>query len=88
MTKNTITESESDLPAKLGNPARRALVAAGYERLEQLTSVTESEIGKLHGMGPKGLEQFRSALAARSQSFADTARGDHHDQVRLDEGNS
>gem|GEM_PF-761676 len=75
----------SDLPAKLGNPARQALVAAGYERLEQLTSVTESEIGKLDGMGPKGLGQLRNALAARGQSFADAAPDDDYNQIRRDD---
>lgn len=63
-------EQKSDLP-KLSNPARRALASAGYLRLEQFTKLTEAEILKLHGMGPKALEQIRQALAAKGQSFAD-----------------
>jgi hypothetical protein len=39
-----------DLP-KLGAPARRALIGAGYTRLEDLTKAKESEILRLHGMG-------------------------------------
>ena len=63
-------EPESDLPAGLSKPARRALAAAGYARLEQLTEVSEAEVMKLHGMGPNALDQLRRALAARDQRFA------------------
>ena len=42
---------ETNLP-KLAAPARRALQGAGYTRLEDLTKVTESDVMKLHGMGP------------------------------------
>jgi hypothetical protein len=59
-----------DLPAGLSRPARRALAAAGYTALEQLARVSEAEIGRLHGMGPKGVEQLRQGLAARGLSFA------------------
>ncbi len=62
----------SDLP-KLAAPARRALAAAGYSRLEQLTRVREADLKKLHGMGPNAIEQLRHALAAKGLSFA---RGD------------
>jgi hypothetical protein len=76
MTKNDLSGSESDFPANLAKPAQRALAAAGYVRLEQLTEVSEAELLRLHGMGPKALEQLRRALAAKGQSFADPARGD------------
>jgi hypothetical protein len=33
-----------DVPSGLSQPARRALVGAGYRRLEHLTSVTEVEL--------------------------------------------
>ena len=64
-------EQDSDLPAGLASPARRALNGVGYVRLEQLTRITEVEILKLHGIGPRALEQLRQALAARGLSFAD-----------------
>ncbi len=73
MTKNDANEPQSDLPAALARPARLALVGAGYVRLEQLTEVGEAEVLKLHGMGPKALEQLRRALAASGQSFADAS---------------
>jgi hypothetical protein len=61
---------ESDLPTELSRPARRALVGAGYRRLEQLDGLDESEVGGLHGVGPNALGQLRRALAARGLSFA------------------
>jgi hypothetical protein len=61
---------ESDLPDGLASPARRALVGAGYLRLEQLTKVTEAEIKQLHGIGPNALKQLRRALEANGMSFA------------------
>ena len=59
---------QSDLP-KLAAPARRALLGAGYTRLEQLTEVSESEVMKLHGMGPNAMRVLREALEERGLSF-------------------
>ena len=61
---------DSDFPVGLAQPARRALAGAGYFRLEQLTQVSEAELKRLHGMGPKALEQLRTALQAHNLSFA------------------
>jgi ERCC4-type nuclease len=38
-------------------------------RLEQLAEVSEAEVMKLHGMGPKVLERLRRALAAKGRRF-------------------
>jgi hypothetical protein len=55
----------------LAKPARHALVSAGCVRLEQLLAeVSEAEVMKLHGMGPKALEILRRALAAKGRRFA------------------
>lgn len=62
-------DPETDFP-KIGAPATRALVNSGYLRLEQLTKVTEADLAKLHGMGPKALAILRTALAERGMSFA------------------
>jgi hypothetical protein len=59
-----------DLP-KLAAPARRALLGAGYTRLEQLTEVSEAEVMELHGMGPNALRALREALEERGLSFRD-----------------
>lgn len=58
------------LPAGLAKPAQRALAAAGYTALDQLTEVSEQELSRLHGMGPKAVRQLRGALAAAGLSFA------------------
>jgi DNA-directed RNA polymerase alpha subunit len=68
-------EPENDFPAGLAQPALRALSAAGFTRLEQFTSITEADLLKLHGMGPKALGLIRSALQARGLSFADADNG-------------
>jgi hypothetical protein len=59
---------DTDLP-KLAAPARRALIAAGYTRLEQLTEVEESEVMRLHGMGSNAMKMLRDALRERGLSF-------------------
>jgi hypothetical protein len=61
--------SSSDLPRELAQPARRALVAAGITRLEQLTQRRAAEIQQLHGMGPKAMRQLRRSLAAHGWAF-------------------
>ena len=63
---------EHDFPAGLAQPALRALRAAGYTHLVQLTKVKEADLLKLHGMGPKAIGLLRRALEADGQSFADT----------------
>jgi hypothetical protein len=65
---------DSDLPAGLSQPALRALHGAGYYRLEQLTALKEAEVKRLHGIGPKALDQLRSALADKGLSFASEQR--------------
>lgn len=63
-------EVVSDIPPKIGKPAQRALTSAGFTRLEQLTKVTEKELLKLHGMGPKAIKILREALTEKGASFA------------------
>jgi hypothetical protein len=63
-------DQECDLP-NVGRPALRALTQAGYLRLEQFTKLSEADVLKLHGMGPKALERIRQALATKGKSFAD-----------------
>lgn len=71
MTTKQTDQTNSDFPPGLSNPAKRALSGAGYERLEQLTAISEADLKKLHGMGPKALDLLRSALAAKGLSFAE-----------------
>ncbi len=64
------SQQESDLPAKLGAPAERALAGARIKNLKHLTKFSEAEIKQLHGIGPNALAKLRQALAARGLSFA------------------
>lgn len=61
--------NESDFPQGIGNPARNALEHAGYTKLRQLTKVTETELARLHGMGPKALGILQEALKAKGWTF-------------------
>ena len=60
----------TDFPTGIGAPARRALNDAGYTNLEQLASVSEMNLLKLHGLGPRALGLLRAALSAQGLSFA------------------
>jgi hypothetical protein len=71
MTVKRSDPSESDLPAKLSQPAQRALASAGIKNLKQLTKFSEAEIKKLHGIGPNAIKQLHTALAAKGLSFAE-----------------
>jgi predicted RecB family nuclease len=53
----------------LGAPARRALERAGITSEEQLAGYLESEILKLHGMGPASLPKLKAALAKKGLQF-------------------
>ena len=63
-------KQESDLPAKLGAPAERALANAGIKKLKQLTKFTETEVKQLHGVGPNALGKLRQALDDKGLGFS------------------
>ena len=52
----------SDIPSAIGAPARRALAAAGYQRLEQLTVATDAELTALDGVGQTAVLRLKRAL--------------------------
>jgi hypothetical protein len=60
----------TDFPRAMGRPARQALEAAGYGRLEDLTRVREAELLRLHGVGPKAIRVLRETLKAKGWTFA------------------
>ena len=67
---------------KLAAPARRALSAAGYTRLDQLTQVSEADLAKLHGMGTTTIAALHEALHERGMSFrAGVPTSDHPHEV-------
>lgn len=64
-----LSSLDKDLTQNIGKPALRALTREGYLHLEQLVSVRESDLLKLHGVGPKAVGILRQALAERGLSF-------------------
>ncbi len=62
-------QSTSDLPEKIGAPARRALDSIGVLRLAQVTKFTEEQLLDLHGMGPKAMGILKAALAEKGRSL-------------------
>lgn len=68
-----LAEDVGDLPAGIGNPARRALATIGVVRLEQLTAIRDRDLLALHGVGPKAIRVLRDALAERGLAFAEGA---------------
>lgn len=70
MTTSDSFNNKTHFPQEIGQPATNALRAAGYFRLEQLTEITEADLKKLHGMGPKALGILRQTLETKGLSFA------------------
>ncbi len=70
MTRVSKSDVGGALMPKLSAPARRALAAAGYTRLEQFADVTEAELLQLHGLGPTAIVALRRALEENGLSFA------------------
>lgn len=58
-------------PKGVAKPAQRALASAGFSKLTQLTKISEADLLKLHGMGPKAIRLLREALAEKGLSFAE-----------------
>jgi uncharacterized protein YdhG (YjbR/CyaY superfamily) len=81
--KNDKKQQQAHSPfPKIGAPATRALEAAGYTHLKQLTKVTEADLAQLHGMGPKALGLLREALKAKGQSFKPGGDGETRKRKR------
>jgi predicted flap endonuclease-1-like 5' DNA nuclease len=57
-------------PSGVAKPAQRALASAGFTELAQLTQISEAELLKLHGMGPKAIRYLREALVEQNLTFS------------------
>lgn len=73
-------ESPHEFP-KIGAPAKRALVNAGYTHLEAFANVSETDLSKLHGMGPKAIKLLREALEELGLSFANRSGSRREDVI-------
>jgi DNA-directed RNA polymerase alpha subunit len=54
---------------KIGQPASRALKAAGIHTLAQLCDYTEKDLLALHGIGPKAIRILKETLEKEGLSF-------------------
>jgi hypothetical protein len=54
---------------KIGEPAQRALLAAGIVSLEQLCQFSISELLLLHGIGPKAIGILQTVLKNEGLTF-------------------
>ncbi|MEV8096889.1 helix-hairpin-helix domain-containing protein [Kitasatospora sp. NPDC085879] len=63
------TQPQGDFPRTIGAPATRALLGAGYTRLDELAGVPVADLRRLHGMGPKALERLQAALEEQGKSL-------------------
>jgi hypothetical protein len=59
----------SDNLPKTSQPAARALHSAGIHRLSQLENISDKELLKLHGFGPKALRILRAAIKKRQSIY-------------------
>jgi DNA-directed RNA polymerase alpha subunit len=66
--------AQNDFPSGLSEPARRALAGAGIQNLQQLSTHSETQIKKLHGMGPKGIDLLKKALLEKGLAFASSPK--------------
>jgi DNA integrity scanning protein DisA with diadenylate cyclase activity len=64
---------ESTAFPKIPKPAERALIGAGFTKLEQLTAISETDLLNLHGVGPKAIRILKEALAEKGFEFAKKA---------------
>lgn len=62
-------EDPGDFP-KIPAPALRALHGAGFFWLSDLAEVSDEDLLKLHGMGPKALGILRQALRDRAAAHS------------------
>src|SRR5688572_14772424 len=69
MNSKTPEGLQTEFPSSMGKVAPRELANAGYTRLKQLTKVSESELLKIHGVGPKAIRILRELLAQKGMSF-------------------
>lgn len=62
--------SGSPLPRTIGAPATGALRNVGITTLEQVATLTETELAALHGVGPIAVDRLREALGEHGLAFA------------------
>ncbi|WP_237565332.1 hypothetical protein [Ornithinimicrobium cavernae] len=62
-TRAAEASTEHGLPAGIGRPATRALLAAGITTLDEVAQRTDAELLALHGVGPRAVRVLRETIA-------------------------
>jgi ERCC4-type nuclease len=60
---------KGSLPDCLAHPALRALASSGINELADFSMFTESELAKMHGIGPNALVKIKTAMEEAGLSF-------------------
>ncbi|MCK0470552.1 RNA polymerase alpha subunit C-terminal domain-containing protein [Halalkalibacter sp. APA_J-10(15)] len=63
------SKPNSGFLSKLSSPARNALLHEGIDTLQKLSTYTEKEILRIHGIGPASLPTMRTLLEEERLSF-------------------
>jgi len=70
MKEDHLKQNPKGIPTSIGKPALRALESANIVRTDQLTAISQEELLKLHGVGPKAIRILRETLAVLGLDFA------------------
>jgi predicted flap endonuclease-1-like 5' DNA nuclease len=62
--------AQTEFPRSIGRVADRELALHGHTRYDHLAAVTEKQLLKIHGVGPKAVAILREELTGRGLSFA------------------
>ena len=60
---------KGSLPADLAQPALRALASVEVKELADFTMIKESDLAKMHGIGPNAMIKIKTALQEEGLSF-------------------
>ena len=69
MAKKSATSESSPFPQGVSRPAQRALASVEITNVDQATRISESELKKLHGMGPKAIRAIKAELKRRGKAL-------------------
>ncbi len=61
---------DQEFLSEIAAPARRALENAGIKTLVQLSKMRETEVLKLHGMGPATILKLRTVLKSKGLALS------------------
>jgi len=73
-TCEKLKEPAAGFLALLSNPARNALLHHGIDTIQKLSTYTEKEILKIHGIGKASLPAFNKSLEDQGLTFKEQCK--------------